>query len=148
MGAQENKAVVQRYFDAVNAGDMVTIEDLLAPEAAFWVPPSLPDGDTYEGKEAVLRLFVESVKLYSADEGLRVELGEMTAEDDRVSAPLTIASKSALGDPYHNHYHFLFRVRDGKVVEIREHMDSLYAFRTLFVPQKMTTRESIPWLPE
>ena len=127
---------------------MDTIVRLLDDGVRFWVPPSLPDGIVFEGKDAVLRLFTESVGLYDLDVGLQIEMLSMTAEEDRVSAELTITSKSALGAPYHNFYHFLFRVRDGRIVEIREHLDSHYAFETLFVPREMTRRADCPWLTE
>lgn len=148
MSISDNKAAVRRYFDAVNAGDMPTIEALLAEEACFWVPPSLPDGVEFRGKANVLKLFTQSVGLYDSDAGLSVELGSMTAEEDRVSVELTIRGRSAAsGEPYLNFYHFLFRVREGKIVEIREHLDTLYAFRTLFVPAGITERRHCKWLP-
>ncbi len=148
MGAAENKSVVQHYFDAVNAGDMDTIAALLDDSAVFWVPPSLPDGVEFRGKAMVLKLFTESVGLYDPDAGLSVEIKSLTAEDDRVAAELMIRGKAAAdGAGYENWYHFLFRVRGGLIVEIREHLDSLYAYRTLFVPAGITERSHCKWLP-
>ena len=113
------------------------------------MPPSLPDGVVFKGKANVLKLFTESVGLYDVDSGLDVTLGHMTAEQDRVAVELTIRGRAAADKrPYENFYHFLFRVRDGRIVEIREHLDSLYAFRTLFEPAGMTEREQCPWLPD
>ena len=148
MGISENKGLVKKYFDAVNAGDMETITSLLDDKASFWVPPSLPDGVVFKGKNNVLKLFTESVGLYDTKAGLRVQILNLTAEADRVAAELIIRGKSAAsGEPYENNYHFLFRIRDGKITEIREHLDSLYAFRKLFVPAKITERKDCPWLP-
>ena len=149
MGAAENREVVRRYFDAVNRGDMDTITSLLDPAATFWVPPSLPDGVEFRGRDMVLKLFTESVGLYDADAGLSVEIHSLTAEEDRVAAELVIRGRAAAGGgEYENWYHFLFRVRDGKIVAIREHLDSLYAFRTLFVPAGITERSQCKWLPQ
>jgi ketosteroid isomerase-like protein len=148
MGILENKQVVRSYFDAVNRGDITTIADLLDDEASFWVPPSLPDGVVFRGKAMVLKLFTESVGLYDPNAGLRVEIHSLTADEDRVAAELVIRGKAAAdGRDYENWYHFLFRVRDGRIREIREHLDSLYAFRTLFVPAGITERSHCSWLP-
>lgn len=148
MGIGENKEVVRGYFDAVNRGDMATITALLDDEASFWVPPSLPDGVVFRGKAMILKLFTESVGLYDPDAGLAVEIQCLTAEDDRVAVELKIRGRSAAdGSDYENWYHFLFRVRDGRIVEIREHLDSLYAFRKLFVPAGITERSHCKWLP-
>lgn len=148
MGTPENKEIVRRYFAAVDSGDMDTITSLLDDECSFWVPPSLPDGVVFRGKAMVLKLFTESVGLYDTSAGLDVQIHSLTADEDRVAAELQIRGKAAAdGRDYENWYHFLFRIRDGRIVEIREHLDSLYAFRTLFVPAKITEREHCPWLP-
>lgn len=148
MGIHENREVVVRYFDAVNRGDMPTIEALFDDDVCFWVPPSLPDGVEFRGRAMVMKLFTESVGLYDADAGLAVTIHSLTAEDDRVAAELTIRSRAAAGGgDYENWYHFLFRIRDGRITQIREHLDSLYAFRTLFVPAGITERSHCKWLP-
>ena len=48
----------------------------------------------------------------------------MTAEDDRVSVEATSEGKHVSGVMYRNHYHFLFTWRDGKLVEMKEFMDT------------------------
>ncbi|HYC01106.1 MAG TPA: nuclear transport factor 2 family protein [Candidatus Limnocylindrales bacterium] len=149
MSATSNKETVRRYFDAVNAGDIEVISSLLDETAVFWVPPSLPDGVEFRGKTNVLKLFTESVGLYDASAGLAVEILSLTGEDDRVAAELVIRGRSAAsGEAYENFYHFLFRLRDDRIVAIREHLDSLYAYRKLFVPAGITERAHCKWLPE
>ena len=147
MAASENKEIVRRYFDAVDRGDIATIESLFADDVTFWVPPSLPDGIVFRGKPAVMRLFTESVGLYDLDAGLRVQIESLTADEDRVAAELRIFAKAAAGGKdYENWYHFLFRISDGRIREIREHLDSLYAFRALFIPAGITERSHVTWL--
>jgi ketosteroid isomerase-like protein len=48
----------------------------------------------------------------------------MTAEDDRVAVEAVSEGLHATGQTYSNEYHFLFRFRDGKVVEFKEYMDT------------------------
>src|SRR5205085_12606855 len=118
MDIVRNKHVVRSYFDAVNRGDMQTITELLDDEASFWVPPSLPDGVVFRGEAMVLKLFTESVSLYDPDAGLSVEIQSLTADEDRVAAELVIRGKAAAdGRDYENWYHFLFRLRAGRIVE-------------------------------
>jgi ketosteroid isomerase-like protein len=144
----ENKALVARYFEAVNGGDMDAINDILDDSVTFWVPPSLPDGALFEGKEQVLALFASSVGLYDVEAGLTVSVGCMTAEEDRVAVELVIEGRAAAnGQVYRNHYHFLIRVGGGHIVSIREHLDSHYAYTTLFEPAGIRNREDCDWLP-
>jgi ketosteroid isomerase-like protein len=44
VSVEANKAVVRRYFAAIEAADYDTIEKLFADEVRFWLPPSVPDG--------------------------------------------------------------------------------------------------------
>ena len=48
----------------------------------------------------------------------------MTAEDDRVAVEATSDGMHVSGMPYSNHYHFLFTWRDGKLLELKEYMDT------------------------
>ena len=152
MSGQETastRAIVERYFSAVSSGDFATIEALLAADVRFWVPPSLPDGVIFDGREAVLRLFRESIPLYDADAGMDIRVRTMTVEAGRAAVEIEIRGKAAWDKrPYHNHYHFLFEVERDQIIAIREHMDSLYAYRTLFEPRGMLEAQDCPWLSE
>ena len=72
----------------------------------------------------------EGVKLY--DGPLAVTLESLIAEGDQAAVQLVIDGRTAKGEPYHNFYHFAFRVRDGKICAVREYVDTLYAQRKLF----------------
>ena len=150
MSIEANKTVVRRYFKAIEEADYAAIESLLANEVRFWLPPSVPDGVEFAGRHEVMRNIVESIAgLYDLRVGLHPEILHLTAEDDRVAAELVIRGRSkANGKDYENHYHFLFVIRDGKIAEFHEHLDTLYAFRALFEPAGITLREQVTWMPE
>ena len=150
MSIEANKTVVRRYFKAIEEADYATIENLLANEVRFWLPPSVPDGVEFAGRHEVMRNIVESIAgLYDVRVGLHPEILHLTAEDDRVAAELVIRGRSkANGKDYENHYHFLFVIRDGKIAEFHEHLDTLYAFRALFEPAGITLREQVTWMPD
>ena len=131
MTTAENKAIVRAYFDKMTSG-AVDLPDLLADDVTWWVPPSSKLGGTYEGKAAVLELMGSGVDLYDADTPLDVEIEQMVAEDDWVTVQTTITGKTARGEDYRNHYHFAFQLRDGKIVLVKEYVDTLYAEQKLF----------------
>ena len=150
MSIEANKAVVRRYFKAIEAADYDTIEKLLADEVRFWLPPSVPDGAELAGRADIMRNIRESIAgLYDVRVGLRPEIRHLTAEDDRVAAELVIRGRGkASGRDYENHYHFLFVIRDGRIAEFHEHLDTLYAFRALFEPAGITERDDGTWMPD
>lgn len=129
MGIEENKALVREYFRRMQAGEP-TVADLMADDVTWWVPQSSELGGTHRGKAAVLGLMGKGVDLYQLP--LEVTLEEMVAERDWVCVQLTIDAKTAAGRPYHNDYHFAFRVRDGRIAAVREYVDTKYAQDLLF----------------
>lgn len=131
MSAADNKRLVRDYFDAMRSGDP-GLSELLADDVSWWAPPSSALGGLHAGKEAVLALMASGVGLYDTSHPMSVEISRMIAEDDWVSVQLTLEARTARGEPYHNHYHFAFRVRDGRIREVREHLDTLYAQQKLF----------------
>jgi ketosteroid isomerase-like protein len=129
MGIEENKALVREYFRRMQAGEP-TVAEMMADDITWWVPQSSELGGTHRGKAAVLALMGKGVDLYQLP--LRVEIEEMVAERDQVCVQLVVEAKTAAGLPYRNDYHFAFRIRDGKLVAVREYVDTKYAQELLF----------------
>ena len=129
MSSENTKALVCRYFELMKAGSP-ELPALLSEDVTWWAPPSSPLGGLHEGKAKVLALMGQGVALYSGP--LRVTIESLIAEGDEAAAQLVIDGRTAKGEPYHNFYHFAFRVRDGKICAVREYVDTLYAQRMLF----------------
>ena len=104
-----------------------TLPDLLADDASWWVPPSSPMGGTHQGKEAVLALMGGGIDLYDADVPIQIEIEEIVAEGEWVCVQLILEAKTAKGDDYRNFYHIAFRIRDGRIAQAKEYLDTKYA---------------------
>jgi ketosteroid isomerase-like protein len=63
--------------------------------------------------------------------GIRFEIRAMTAEGERVAVEAESFGTHASGLPYHNTYHFLVVVRDGKIRRFKEYMDTMHADEVL-----------------
>jgi hypothetical protein len=55
----------------------------------------------------------------------------MTAEGDRVAVEAESKARLANGTLYHNRYHFLFVVRDGRIQVVKEYLDTLHVMNAL-----------------
>jgi ketosteroid isomerase-like protein len=135
MSIEANKALIRDYFAKLSAGDP-SIPDLLSEDVTWWVPQSSPLAGLHEGRDAVLALMGSGVDLYDANAPMEVEIEEIVAEGGSVCVETVITAKTASGEPYRNHYHFAFRVREGRIVAVKEYFDTLYAQRMLFDPQR------------
>lgn len=131
MALSENKALVVEYFNRVMHASQDPL-DLLSDSAQWWVPPSSPFGGLYEGKDAIRRLISRGQALYDPESPFRVQIQSIVAEEDAVCAEVVIEARTRSGGAYRNDYHFAFRVREERIVEVKEYVDTLYVQRKLF----------------
>lgn len=78
MTSDTNKALVKRFYQAVDRGEIEVVEELFAPE---WenVDPALPSMSGLDGARSLVRMFTASFPDFSS----KIEL--MIAENDRVA---------------------------------------------------------------
>jgi uncharacterized protein (TIGR02246 family) len=126
-----NKALVVEYFRRIQAGDAAGAADMFAQDGAIILPSKTLLPSETRGRDAI-RTLIEPLSEIFPETGHKVILDLMTAEDDRVAATGHSESVHASGRLYNNHYHFLFIIRDGKILESREYMDTLHMTDVFF----------------
>jgi len=131
--AAGNRAIVERYFELMQSGDPA-IAELFAADACWVAPQSSPMGRMHAGRDRVLALMSGGIELYDPSKPMDIDFEAIAAEGDRVFVEMTMAATTAAGEPYRNHYVFVFTLRDGRIVEVHEHLDTLYTQRLLFDP--------------
>ena len=57
----------------------------------------------------------------------RYEIRVMVAEGDHVLAETQLTARAPDGREYRNFYCFVFEMNEGRICEIREHVDTIYA---------------------
>jgi uncharacterized protein len=80
----------------------------------------------YEGKDAIENRLVRALFANFATPYRNVA-EEIFAERDRVVVLAKGEVKTVRGEDYNNDYCFVFRMRDGKIVEVREYCDTALA---------------------
>ena len=132
MGIAENKQVITEYFGSLAKGDYPAAIGKFADDITWWVPPSSPMAGTYEGKDAVLGLFASGTGLYDPSVPMKISVEDMVAEGASVCVQFVLEAKTARGRDYKNHYHFVFKIRRGKIALVKEYVDTKYAHDLLF----------------
>lgn len=114
----DNRAAVLRFFAVTNENSLAAAVALLDPEATWWSP----------GGTATRSQMIEIARTIASQlaEPLCFELETPTAEDDRVAIEARVRARRTNGVVYANVYHFLFRFREGRIVEVREHSDTAH----------------------
>ena len=132
MGIAENKKVVLGFIDALAKGNMDMFNSLLADDATWWLPGSLPVSGTHTGKKGILEGFVMKAAPHFQPGSLSIEVRNSVAEGDFVTVEWIARGKSAKGKTYENFYNVMFEVKGNKIQTVREYVDTLYAKEVLF----------------
>lgn len=136
--AEENKELTRAFMEAIAHGDAAHIADAYAEDGHLYTMGQTLISGIYD--KATIREFAGSV-LESFPNGLKYTIHHMTAEDDRVAVEATGEGVHVSGKPYKNHYHFLFVWRDGKLVQLKEYMDTELVTEVICAGQRPGSRE-------
>lgn len=117
--ARDLLAAVGR-FDAEALAGLVTEDIVLNVPGSSCLSGQIPASELPKVMGYLFRLFPQ---------GIRLEVIEVTAEDDRVACRAEAHATTSDGDAYNNEYHFLLRFRDGRICETYEYMDTLLVDR-------------------
>lgn len=126
MSIEANKELVLRYTRLIEQGDHDAAFALVTEDCVFWHPMS------GESNKAQTREVFRQMGPLLKD--MKSEIKSVTAEADRVALELEV-NAMAPGGPYHNRYHFLYRVQDGLITASCEYVDSAPVHRAFF-PQE------------
>ncbi|WP_156681199.1 nuclear transport factor 2 family protein [Sphingomonas profundi] len=113
----DNRAIVLDHMARIARGDLDGALALATDDAVF----RSPDGSELD-KAGLRALFSQLAPLLVNP--LDQTIVGTTCEGDRVAVEATAATLLANGQTYRNRYHFLFELRDGRIVSSREYCDT------------------------
>lgn len=119
--AESNKATVTRFFEALNAGDVDAIVAAYAEDGCVQTMGDTLISGVFD-RDQIARSAAGIFDVFP--EGLRFHVQGMVAEGDKVAVEATSEGEHISGQTYSNDYHFLFEFRDGKLLKLKEFMDT------------------------
>jgi uncharacterized protein len=112
---QSSHQLVRDFFAALASGNLP--DELLTPDMTAWTTTSgKSDKARFQGGVRMLASIFSGSLSYSID--------SLTAEDDRVAAEVQSRGKLVTGEDFHNTHVFMFRIRDGRIASVAEHMNA------------------------
>jgi ketosteroid isomerase-like protein len=120
---EENKKIVDAYFDAQRSGNLFKGLELLSDDATWAVPGQWEMAGLMT--KAQMAKMMEGLNQF--DGGLNFTHHSVTAEDDRVAVLTVVDATLKDGRKYHNNIFFLFVIKDGKIFHVTEAVDSAYS---------------------
>lgn len=121
---EDNYQLVRDFFAAIASGDLR--ENLVTEDMTAWTATSgATDKARFQGGVKMLASIFGGTLVYTID--------ALTADEDRVAAEVQSHGTLAGGEPFHNTHVFVFRIRDGRIASVAEHMNQ-FIVRDKIVP--------------
>jgi ketosteroid isomerase-like protein len=122
-----SEQVVRTFFALLNAEDLEGVRALLTEDAA-WLPmaKNMPGAGEYRGRDVIVDEFLKPIRGLFAEGSPSNEIMSMASKGSLVMVETHGTGSLQDGRRYDNRYAWAFEVRDGKVAELREYLDSLY----------------------
>jgi len=118
---ESNRERTLRLIQDIARGDADAIADTYADDGTLHTMGNTLISGVYTKSQ--IRQFAGSV-LEAFPAGLHYTVHAVTAEGNRVAVEATGRGRHVSGADYVNQYHFLFTWRDGKLLELKEYMDT------------------------
>jgi uncharacterized protein len=123
MGLAENKQIIRAFYEAGNLGAMERCLALLADDVKWTNIGSTKYSGAYVGKEQLVSNLLGPV-FGSLKTGITSTIDTIVAEDEMVVVQSRGEAQTKDGRPYNNTYCHVFRLRNGKIVEVTEYLDT------------------------
>ena len=126
MTTAENVAIMQRAYDAFNAADLDTLTELFDESVVWHLPGQSSMAEDYEGRDATLAYFGQIGE--RTDGTFQAELQQLFAGEDGRVIGLQRSTAKRDGKSLNVSDCIVFELKDGKVVDGREHFEDLNAW--------------------
>ncbi len=123
MQTVDNKQVVIDFYEAAARGDMDTCFALIADDVSWTNIGSTKFSGSFEGKQALMENLLGPL-FGQLKAGIASTIDALIAEGDMVVALTQGQAETHEGTPYNNTYCQVIRIADGKIVEVKEYMDT------------------------
>ena len=124
---EKNKELVQEFFNLLSSGSDKYL-DFYNDESVIWTAGENAIGGLRSKSEVIG--FAKNV-LDSFPEGITFNVVNLVAENDYVAAEVEGSAMHVSGKPYNNKYHFLLKIKDNEILELKEYMDTQLAAKVL-----------------
>jgi len=121
---EANKEVVRELYRRMNARAFDEMWELFTPDARWG--RGRHDTSDAPGVDRMRDVMVDPMPVFETG-GIEFTLHSLTAEGDRVAAEVESHAPLVNGTVYHNHYHMLFVLRDGRIATVKEYADTAHA---------------------
>ena len=126
MTADENVAIMRRGYAAFNSGDMNTLVELFDESLVWHLPGRSRFAGDYQSREATLAYFGQLAQETGGT--FQAELQHLLADDEDRVIGIQRSTGQRDGKRLDVGNCIVFQLKDGRVIDGREHFHDLYAW--------------------
>lgn len=129
MGAVEdkNEKIVRKFLETLSTGNLEELRPLFHEHATWRVMATgIPGEGEHRGRDNIIDSFLAPVRGMFVEGDPKVHIDRLICQGPFVVAETRGLGKFKDGRQYSNRYAFVLEVRDDKIYELREYMDSHY----------------------
>ena len=130
---ERNKAVARQFIENMTNNNIAAIIESYDDDVKIYTMGNTLISGVVNKTQA--KEFAGQV-LNAFPQGIRFVIHNLTAEDDRVAIEAESFATHVSGKYYNNKYHFFMRLKEGKVIELKEYMDTEMVTEVLCGGQK------------
>ena len=119
----QGRAIVQQWFDLIANGEAERAFALFSDDVVYDLKGTTPVSGRYRGLKSIVEDFFTPWRK-QIDGDIVITVDELIGDGERVVALGRGKAKTIHGTPYDNDYAFVFRLRDGKITEVIEYLDT------------------------
>lgn len=123
VSTEESRAVVQSWLDKAATGDVEGAFALFAHDAVWSNIGTTRFSGEFVGLGAIMEGLVGPL-FSQLEAGISSDVEAVIADGERVVVLSQGSARTTTGKDYNNTYAQVFTVRDGKIVQVREYMDT------------------------
>lgn len=125
-----NEQLIIDFFAALSTGDLEETATFLCEDMSWTAMiTDVPGAGRHDGRDNVLHNFIGPVRSAFKPGDPQVHVDSLVSSGSKVMAETRATGQRKDGRVYDNKYAWAFELRDGRILHIREYMDSLYVAR-------------------
>jgi uncharacterized protein len=129
MSEAENRSeqVARHFFDTLSSGDLEKLRMLLHEQASWTVMATgIQGAGEKKGRKAIIDDFLGPVRGIFVDGDPKIHVDRLISQGNIVAAQARGVGYFKNGKEYNNRYAFFIEIKDDKVFDLHEYMDSYY----------------------
>ena len=134
MGAAENRQLIEKYYEALSAGDFEKLASLHTDDVVFNLVGNTPVSGRFTGKDIcfgeVVAQVVSSLQPETIKFGVKWRI--MAADENCVVGIMQGGGMAVNGEEYAQTYCQVFTIENGKITELHEFFDTVLVEKALF----------------